>query len=331
MREELQDKLITALMPCLQEGRVADAKMQIIMALDGYEITRRETELTIYEGNVNEQILQRFLMAKIARGCSPRTVKYYRLTVTQALAKIGKTYNEITADDIRMYLAIRTQRDGISKTSANNERRNLSAFYGWLQTEEILLSNPMKKVENIKEEKKRKKAFTQMELEKIRLACKTLRETAIIEILISTWCRVSELSGIRLIDVEGNRVLLHGKGSKEREAFLTPRAQLAISRYLKERKRESIYLISQDVWNNDDGHLSYGHIEGCVRDIGRRAGVQNVHPHRFRRTGATMALQSGMPLITVSKLLGHENIGTTQIYLDISNKDLERAHEKYAG
>ncbi len=353
MKQELEEKMIVALTPYLKPDQIDAAKLQIIMALSGYSVQKEETKLAIYEGDVNELILKRFLMAKIARGCSPRTAQFYRNSIRMSLEKIGKTYNNITADDIRLYLAVRVQRDGVSKTTANNERRNLSAFFTWLQKEEILLKNPMTKVEAIKESKKKKNAFTQMELEKLRYVCRTKREKAIIEILISTWARVSEVAQIRCEEIRGNKVTVHGKGDKERDVYLSAKAQLAINAYMAERSDDNPYLFpraryagdiekmtkgkrrfNQQEWYKDpalvgEGHTDTGTIENIVRRLGRKAGISNAHPHRFRRTGATMALRSGMPLITVSKMLGHENVGTTQIYLDISDKELEQAHEKY--
>lgn len=353
MKEELEQKLVVALMPYMIPEKMADVKMKIQMALDGYDVQKTETALTVYDGDINENILKRFLMAKIARGLSPRTISYYKNSISMALNKIGKPYNEVTPDDIRLYLAIRVQRDGVSKTTSNNERRNLSSFYGWLQTEEILTRNPMKKVELIKETKKKKTAFSQMELEKIRYACRTSMETALVEILISTWARVSEVAQIRTDEIRGNKILVHGKGDKDREVYLSPKAQLAIMTYLGERKDSNPYLFPRAKYAGDvvkmcrniprkcqsewykqpdmvgDGHRDASTIESTIRRLGKTANVPNTHPHRFRRTGATMALRSGMPLITVSKMLGHENIGTTQIYLDISDKELEQSHEKY--
>lgn len=353
MKETLEQELIVALMPHLIPEQVENAKLKIIMALDGYEVRKEETTLTIYEGDVNDAMLKRFLMAKIARGCSPRTVKFYKESIRLSLSKIGKPYNEVTADDIRLYLATRVHRDGVSKTTANNERRNLSSFYTWLQNEEILVKNPMKRVELIKETKKKKKAFTQMELEQMRMACTTSRETAVLEVLISTWCRVSEVAQIKISEISGNKIIAHGKGDKDREVYLSPKAQLAIGQYLADRKDDNPYLFPRAKYAGDvqsmckgvhrkmqaewyknpdlvgEGHREASTIENDIRRIGRRAKVANAHPHRFRRTGATMALRNGMPLITVSKMLGHENIGTTQIYLDISDAELEQAHEKY--
>ena len=353
MRQQVEEELITALQPYLISNKIADAKMRIAMVLSGFEIHKEETALEVYEGDINDQMLKRFLMAKIARGCSARTVEVYRNSIRMTLSKIGKPFNEVTPDDVRVYLAVRVQKDGVSKTAANNERRNLSSFYCWLQNEEILTKNPMKKVEGIKEAKKKKMAFSQMDLEKIRYACRTSMETALVEVLISTWARVSEVAQIKVAEINGNKIIVHGKGDKDREVFLSPKAQLAISLYLNERSDGNPYLFPkakyagdvvamckgkprkrQGEWYKDpdlvgEGHRDAGTIESTIRKLGKASGVENAHPHRFRRTGATMALRSGMPLITVSKILGHENIGTTQIYLDISDKELADAHEKW--
>lgn len=354
MKRRLEEELINVILPYIDDINVDDVKMKIAMILSGYDVTKQETAVTVYEGDINEQMLKRFLIAKAARGCSPRTVTYYRNSIRMALQMIGKAYMDVTADDIRIYLAIRVQRDHVSKTTANNERRNLSAFYTWLQKEEILMKNPMNKVEAIKETKKKKKAYTQMELEKIRAACQTNRERALIEVLISTWCRVSEVASIKLQDINGNKIMVVGKGDKEREVYLSPKAQLQVDTYLRERHDSNPYLfpralhagqvgkieklgVSRSRLNEwyqhaelvGNGHMDTGTMESIVRKIGRRAGVEMVHPHRFRRTSATMALRNGMPILTVSKLLGHESIATTQIYLDITDSELEQAHERY--
>lgn len=352
MKDELANELVNTLMP-YASCSTQDLKMMITIAMQKYDVRIAETALTVWEGDQNEIVLQRFLAAKLSQGCSPRTIDYYKKSVSKSLAEIGKPYNEITADDIRYYLAVRIQRNGVTKATANNERRNLSAFYGWLQKEEILLKNPMSKIEAIKETKKKKKAYSLLDLEKIRLGCTTTREKAIVEFLASTWCRISEMIEVKIADIENGKVTVHGKGDKYREVFLNARAMMAVELYLADRKDSNPYLFPKARYTvNEKGHrhtnhkdmkewykdpdmvdgsdqMDKGTAEAIVRKIGRAVGVNNVHPHRFRRTGATMALRQGMPLTTVSKLLGHESIETTQIYLDISDEELEQAHRKY--
>ena len=356
MKQKLTEELINAALPFIDRRQIDDLKLKITMILSKYSITEESTDLIVYEGDVNENMLKRFLMAKAAAGCSPNTLRYYKNSISFFFDRVNKPFSDVTADDIRLYLATRTQIDKASKTTANNERRNVSSFYGWLQKEEILLKNPMIKVDAIKVSKKRKPAFTQMDIEKMRYACKNSLQTALLEVLLSTWARVSEVSQIKLseVDLEKGTVLVHGKGDKDRMTYLNAKAKLAVANYLDDRGDNNPYLFPkcayagnvkrmssgiprrvQGLWYmkpkfvSADEHRDKSSIESDIRRIGKRAGVENAHPHRFRRTGATQALRNGMPLITVSKLLGHENIGTTQIYLDISDKELEQAHEKW--
>ena len=356
MKEQLANDLVIALTPYLRDLSMQDMKMRIEMTLAPYDITKAEHALTVYEGDVNGIIIKRWLSAKIAAGCSSRTIKYYKTTVEKVLQTIGKPYMDVTADDVRLYIAVRVQRDKVTKTTANNERRALSAFYGWLQNEEILPRNPMKKVDAIKVTKRKKKAYSLLDLEKLRTGCRTNRERAIVEMLASTWCRVSELVQIRIDEINDGKVIVHGKGAKDREVYINARAQVAVQVYLNERSDTNPYLfpkmkdagdVGSFVKNAKNAQTKYPEwykspefvdpheptgmntIENIVRELGRRVGVEKVHPHRFRRTGATMALRQGMPLTTVSKLLGHESISTTQIYLDVSDEELEQAHRKY--
>lgn len=349
--ENICNELIYAVSPYIKNSDISDVRMRVMMVLSKYDIQKATAEIVEYQGDVNELIIKKFIIAKTARGLSKNTIREYKRSLLEIFQRIGKPYSQITADDIRIYLAIRVNRDKVSKTTANNERRNLSAFYTWLQKEEILLKNPMSKVEAIKETKKKKKAFDNMELEKIRYACHNEYERALVEVLISTWARITEVSEMQIDDIDGNKIIVHGKGDKYREVYLTAKAQLAIETYLKLRKDGSPYLFPKGVkmkemtkkgispknlhkwWINPNNIVNEkrdsGSLEATIRNIGKRADVSNVHPHRFRRTGATMALKAGMPLIEVSKLLGHESVGTTQIYLDIDDSQLEATHERY--
>lgn len=233
--------------------------------------------------------------------------------------------------------------------SANNEILCLRTFFAWLNVEEIIPVNPMNKVDRIKADKVKKKAFTDLECEKIRASCRSAMETAIVEVLLSTGCRVSELCGIRIDDIRDGKCIVHGKGNKDRTVYFTAKAELAIQRFLAERSDVNPYLFPGGIpLETSKNHSAYckptwyqhpdligdnardkGSVEDTVRNIGKRAGVENVHPHRFRRTSATLALRRGMPIELVSKMLGHEQLTTTQIYLDLSEDELEAAHRKY--
>lgn len=346
MKEKLKNRIIQILIGegCFQKEIAAE--LDIILA--DYDVTARHTEIMVLNEDENQMLIRRFFTAKIVKGLSERTLDYYKKTIDEFLRRAQKNITEITSDDIRLYIAIRRRKDKVTDTTAGNELRNLRSFFNWLYTEELIKSNPMAKVESIKKAKIQKEAFTEYEVELIRGECCTARETAIIEILLSTGCRVSELVNIQRKDTRGDSILVHGKGNKDRFVYLNARAQIALKKYMAERKDESRYIFPKGIsiacadgmrrakknWYKIpdlvlDMPMDKSSIEATVRKIGKRAGVKKAHPHRFRRTCATFALRRGMPIEQVSRMLGHEQISTTQIYLDLSEKDLEQAHRKY--
>lgn len=332
-RENLINEICQYLMPLIPD--VADAKAALYIIMNQYEIMSRSTELVEAEGNRNEELIKRFLVAKAVKGCTPRTLKYYSYCVNKIILAIGKTVNDITADDVRYYMAIRKSRDGASQVTIGNEIRCLRSFFQWATAEEIVPKNPMTKIGSIKVGKKRKEALTELEIEKLRAAALDEREKAIIEILLSTGCRISELVQIRLEEIGADRILIHGKGQKDRYVYLNAKAIFAIETYQKKRMDSSQWLFPSypKCWERQQGiakeHMGAGTVEAITRKIAKRAGVQKANPHKFRRTCATLALRRGMPIEQVSKMLGHEEIGTTQIYLDLTEDELALAHKKY--
>lgn len=337
--------LMTREVPNLPEIK---SRFQIIM--DDYKVEPKETALVVYTEGKNEYFIKRFLLAKAVAGCSNRTLKFYDTDLRFSLQKINKDADEITSLDIQVYLAKRMQQ--VSLVTVDNHRRCFSAFYNWLYREELITTNPMKKVDKLKLPKKQKPAFTEMEVEKIRCACRTTREKMVVELLLSTGCRVSEVVNIKICDIKADGIDVLGKGGKHRIVYLNARAQLAVSNYLAERKDANPYLLPRwdDVirkhdnfaklrqnaqWYKNpkfvsaDGHMDPSSLGSSLRNIGHRAGVEKVHAHRFRRTCATFALRRGMPIEQVSKMLGHEQINTTQVYLDLTESELAYAHSKY--
>ena len=338
---------------------VSQVTGDMTIILSNYKVEKNTAEIVPYQGNINEEMLKRFLIAKRVSGRAERTLKYYRDTIRHALMMMQKSCLDITADDIRLYLAKREIEDGVSKTTMNNELRNMKSFFHWMQNEEIRTTNPTAKIDPIKQPKRKKPAYTEMEIEKIRNACRTAREKCIVEVLLSTGCRVSELVSIKIDDVNGDKLVVRGKGDKERTVYLNARAQFAVQSYMRERKDSNPYLfpacaygmqelmkehgsifsgkpkISEAEWYkapslvHKSAYQNRDSIRGILSKIGKRAGVENVHTHRFRRTCATFALRRGMPIEQVSMMLGHESMDTTQIYLDISDEDLELSHKKY--
>ena len=351
VKTELVNKIVLAMWDFI--GEVNGRKLQAVMyaALAGYEIQPTQTSLVVYDEDNATKYLEKFLIDKKIKGCTDRTLRYYKTQLQFIFEKIGIEPMNIQTDHIRLYIANRQIKDKISDVTVNNEIRVLSSFYEWMQSEEYRLKNPMKRISQIRLHKKKKDAYTDIEIEKMRGALETARDKAMFEMLLSTWCRVSELAQIKINEINGNEVLLHGKGKKDRTAYLNAKALLAIQNYMNERKDDSPYLFPRMVSIEQsrkkgistdelkfyyrqpdmlilDDHISPSSIEARVRKIGRSLNIL-AHPHKFRRTGATMALRAGMPIEQVSKILGHEDIKTTQIYLDIKETDIKASHERY--
>lgn len=333
--------------------RVDDLEMlrsELYITLNDYEITNRCTELAETDQECLENVLKRFLVAKAVKGCSERTIQLYSMSVRKVFTEINKRVEDVTPDDIRLYMGLRLRRDGVSKVTVGNEIRSLSSFYAWATAEEIIQKNPMLRVHKIKKQKVRKEALTEMEIERLRMAADGEMQKMMIEVLLSTGCRVTELVNIRIDEIQKDEITVHGKGEKDRKVYLNAKAELAAQVYLAKRRDENPYLLpgaknmrerkgmdrkeSRKNWWMDRNNLTEGHIttstvESTMRTIADRAEVEQANPHKFRRTCATFALRRGMPIEQVSRMLGHEEVGTTQIYLDLKEEDLKRSHEKY--
>lgn len=336
----MKDELIQEILMYLSDKNVdmQDASISLSLILNNYDIGKKTTELIVRREDADKRLIEKFIISKTVSGRSERTIEVYMDTIKMFMGRIEKNLDEVTADDIRYYLAVRQRRDGISKVTANNERRNLSAFYNFLYREELIRTNPITRVERIKTERKKKKAFSDEEIEKIRDGCKNDYDRCIVEILLSTGCRVGELILMQLPEFDGDKIIVHGKGAKDRTVYLNAKAKMAIKKWVdNERRNTGSYLFpgvggrKQTSGQPHDytGHLNISGVEIRVRAIGRLSGVTNCHPHRFRRTCATMALRRGMSLEQVSMMLGHESLATTQIYLDLSEDELQQAHKKY--
>lgn len=350
MKEQLIGEVTNYILKICPDAKVQEIKTNLVMILREYSVGPTETALAIRNEDKNAWFLQKFLINKTVKGLTEKTLKVYQQEIARALNEIGKNADDIEADDIRLFLALKERRDGWSKTTCNNTLRYLRTFFAFLALEEFISKNPTAKIDNIKVEKVQRKAFQEIEVETLRSACKNERETLIVEMLLSTGCRVSELVNIKISELEGDQVVVHGKGKKDRTVYLTAKAQLALQNYLAFRKDSNPWLFPKLMSITEaakkgltnkllegykypkviiEGHSDTGTIESTVRKIGKRCGVRNVHPHRFRRTCATYALRHGMPIEQVSKMLGHEQINTTQIYLDQDERMVKAAHQRY--
>lgn len=298
--------------------------------LNDYELKRIEnTDIIVYDGEQNEKILQQFAIAKSVQGLTKRTLKHYGQTIKMFLCFMeNKPLSEITTNDIRYFLAVKKERDHNSDTNINNIRHVLSTFYAWMYEEEMIDRNPMIKIKKVKQEKQVKKAFTEMEVERLRKAAKDDdRMTAILEVMLSTGCRVGEIRNMNRDDLKNDEIVVKGKGKKERIVYLNTRSRFALKEYLEKREdNNKAMFVSRD---EPHERLEIPGIEIAVRRLGKKAEVSNTHPHRFRRTAATTALNRGMPIEQVRQMLGHESLDTTLIYAQSSQESVKQSHKKY--
>ena len=341
----LKDELARKVMISCSAWADAQARERIDnalrVALYGLTLSKEENALSTEVIKPNEEYLKQFLAVKMVKGLSQKSLKLYADTVRKFFTVINKPVPDVEANDIRYFLAIRKTRDGLNNTTLDNELRNLRSFFSTLHTEEMIPKNPTAKIDKVKTEKRTKEPFTELEVELLRKAAASpktrlenaKRNLAIIEVLYSTGCRAGELVTIKRKDALGERVKVIGKGNKERFVYLNPRAQLAILDYLHTRTDDFEWLFPGGEWENSeavcDRPLDPGTVGAMIRRIGKRAGVENCHPHRFRRTAATIALRRGMPIEQVSRMLGHEQLTTTQIYAITADEDVQRSHRKY--
>lgn len=305
-------------------------QISLSLHLAKYNLAEKDYSLVVYRGDENKEIFNKFLASKRLKGLSLRSLKYYKFTLEHVFFAIRKNIKDIGTDDIRTYLACKSEADKVSNVSLNNIKRVLNSFFSWMVNEEYILRNPVSKIETIKEPKRLKKPLSEEEMEILRGNTKNLRDRAIVDVLLSTACRVSELVSINLRDVnfESGTVPVIGKGDKEREVYLNAKAKISLKQYIESRKDKNPALFC-GLRASLNKRLSVAGVEIMLRNLGRSAGVDNVHPHRFRRTAATYAHYRGMSINEVSSYLGHASINTTTLYAIMSKDVVKNAHKKF--
>lgn len=309
----------------------------VSLSLKDYDVSKKETSVIVYDDG-DGMIMKKFFVAKAVEGLCGSSLAYYRTVLSAFFVRTGKHIKDITTDDIRIYLATK-KLENLSDNSLNNIRRTLSTFFSWTTEENITEKNPVLRIKGIRQTKKLKKPLSEDEMEILRHGAKTKRDRAIIEFLFSTGCRVSEMVNINRndIDLYNGQVDVLGKGRRYRTVYLSSRCKIALEEYLRERDDEidALFISDYSGMKNEKffkagmHRITKGAVEIMLRNLGRRMGIENVHPHRFRRTAATIALKRGMPIEQVQKMLGHESIATTTIYAQSSNDEVKTSHEKY--
>lgn len=279
----------------------------------------------------DEVLVDSFIAAKRLEGCSDRTLVFYRNTIDKMLTSIGKNIKAITTDDLRGYLSEYQNSNMVSKVTIDNIRRNLSSFFSWLEDENYILKSPVRRIHRVKATTSVKETYTDEDLERLRDNCTELRDLALIDILASTGMRVGELVRLNRVDINFNEreCVVFGKGDKERIVYFDARTKIHLQNYLDDRidNNPALFVGLKQPYNR----LKIGGVESRLKRMGNAIQVEKVHPHKFRRTMATTAIDKGMPIEQVQKLLGHEKIDTTLHYAMVKQSNVKNAHRKYIG
>ena len=300
---------------------------ELLITLKDYEVTKKTKELVVYAG-VNEMILKRYKACLVIEGRSPKTIYGYERTLLRLFKTLQKNYTDMTVSDLRYFLAYEKSR-GISNRTLENTRVRISSFFAWLVDEELLNKNPCRSISPIKYTKEVKSPFSSVEIDALRSACQTKKERAIIEFLLASGVRVSEMCAIRLSDIDFNTltvIVKEGKGAKQRRVYINELASKHLVDYLSSRNINGDYLF----YNKWRKPLNAGGVRHILNQIAERAGVCNVHPHRFRRTFATNLSNRGMSVEDIRALLGHENLNTTMMYVSTSAEKVRTSYLKYS-
>lgn len=277
----------------------------------------------------NEDFLKMFLDAKQVEGCSGRTIKYYRTTIEHFISNNNNPVRKITTEEIREYLAEYQKINNCSNVTVDNVRRNISSFFSWLEEEDYILKSPMKRIHKIKTKTVVKNVISDESIEKLRDNCKSIRDLAIIDLLYSTGIRVGELVNLNIddIDLDGRECIVYGKGDKERRVYFDAKAKVHLKNYIESRTDENEALFV--TLDSPHTRLKISGVEIRLRQLGRRLDLDRVHPHKFRRTMATRAIDKGMPIEQVQKILGHSQIDTTMQYAMVNQTNVKTAHQRY--
>ena len=327
MKEQLISLVQQQMLPYLNNEQLSKLRAAMEYCLHGLEITETDQPQEQEQSNA----VAAFIAAKRIEGCSEKTLTYYRKTIEAMTAGIGKTPQQITTDDIRQYLtAYQVQRKS-SKVTIDNIRRIFATFYSWLEDEDYIVKSPVRRIHKVKTAKTIKDTYTDEALELMRDNCGTLRDLAIIDLLASSGMRVGEMVALNRDDINFNEreCVVFGKGSKQRLVYFDARTKIHLQNYLDSRTDSdpALFVTLRAPFQR----LQIGGVEARLRELGKRLLIPKVHPHKFRRTLATSAIDKGMPIEQVQQLLGHQKIDTTMHYAMVKQQNVKLAHRKYIG
>lgn len=327
MKQNLINDIVQGMLPYLNNAQNEKLQEVLQYVFADYEVREKQKQ-----GKISKQnFVELFLSAKRIEGCSEKSLKYYKSTIEAMLNELQKDVKHIVTDDIRGYLTEYQEKKKSSKVTIDNIRRILSSFFAWLEDEDYILKSPVRRIHKVKTGTNIKETYSDEALELMRDNCTELRDLAIIDILASTGMRVGEMVLLNRSDIDFNEreCIVFGKGSKERVVYFDARTKIHLKNYLESRVDDNPALfVSLKVPYE---RLKIGGVEVRLREFGEKLGLQKVHPHKFRRTLATMAIDKGMPIEQLQQLLGHSKIDTTLQYAMVKQSNVKIAHRKYIG
>jgi len=327
MIENLINDIEQAMLGVLNNEQMSQLRKVLDYAFRDINVSSKNNE----ECSGNSELIDRFLSAKRVEGCSDKSMHYYRSTLNNAIRKIGKNIRHITTDDLRNYLNDYQQTSGATKVTVDNIRRILSSFFSWLEDEDYIVKSPVRRIHKVKVGKTVKETYSDEALEQMRDHCEGIRDLALIDLLASTGMRVGELVKLNRndIDFENRECIVTGKGDKQRRVYFDARTKIHLQRYLAERIDDNPALFVSLLAPYD--RLQISGVEIRLRRLGRELNIPKVHPHKFRRTLATMAIDKGMPIEQVQHLLGHQSLDTTLQYAMVNQTNVKMSHRKFIG
>ncbi len=328
MKEKIISEIISEMLPSLDNEQLRKLKNTLEAYFYNLSIEVRQESDTEKE---ELDYLEVFLSAKRIEGCSEKTLLYYKNTIQKMLDSIGKSVCTIVTEDLRTYLAEYQTVKESSKVTIDNIRRIFSSFFSWLEDEDYIIKSPVRRIHRIKTASTIKETYTDEQLESMRDNCDNTRDLALIDILASTGMRVGELVLLNRDDIsfDERECVVFGKGDKERMVYFDARTKIHLQNYLDSRvdTNEALFVSLKAPHNR----MKIGGIEMRLREIGKQLNIDKVHPHKFRRTLATVAIDKGMPIEQLQKLLGHQRIDTTLQYAMVKQSNVKIAHRKYIG
>ncbi len=331
MKNQLISEITRQMIPYLDNAQMEQLQDVLQHCFWSVEVTANLNGTQPPEKETNEEFLNMFLSAKRVEGCSDKTLRYYETSLRRLFEEVDSNVTHMRTDDLRTYLSDYQQKTQCSKGNIDNIRRILSSFFTWLEDENYILKSPVRRIHKIKSSKTVKETYSDEALETMRDQCGCIRDLAMIDLLASTGMRVGELVHLNIddIDFENRECIVFGKGSKERPVYFDARTKIHLKNYLDSRSDDNpaLFVSLLSPYNR----LEISGVEVRLRKLGRRLGIAKVHPHKFRRTLATRAIDKGMPIEQVQQLLGHAKIDTTMQYAMVNQNNVKISHRRYIG